>query len=153
MITDTEVKQLNALIGGPFAGFCADDTCIIHNKWMLLELPASQVGVTQPWKGKIMEEVRQWRYNLLPDGEGERAMVFRSEEKIRLASDTMEAYINKDAHDLLYDILERSPEYYLFSGTQQDGSPNSVGIAVDGKIIGVVAQDVETAEDGWLTVE
>jgi hypothetical protein len=153
MITDSEVKQLEEMPGGALAGCLAGDRVIVHNQWMLLDVPASEVTVTKPWPGKLMEDVRQWRYNLLPDGDGENAMVFRGEDRIRLVSDTVEAAIKPEVHALLYDILNGSPNYRLFAGSRSDKSPNAIAITVDDKIIGVIAVAVDEAAEGWLTVK
>jgi hypothetical protein len=154
MITDTEVKEFNALPGGNLACVTDGDRSIIHNQWLVIELPVSKVDVTREWTGEVMPDVRQWRYTQLPNGDGEVAMLFRGDGVIRLKSETAEALVRDDVHELLQTVFDyETPVYRLFPGNRTDGSPNAIGIQHGDHIIGAVAPYVENELTGWLTVE
>lgn len=151
MITDTEVKAFESLRQGSLASVPEGDKSILHNQWLVLEVPLAEIDTTRTWKGKVQPDVRLWRYTLLPEGGGESAVVLRSEGKIRLVGETVEASIQAELHSLLKDIFESTPQYRVYGGAREDGSPPAVAILRDGKVVGAVAQYVEDVKEGWLT--
>lgn len=159
MIDDQEVKELSKLHPRNRKPACIfnGDIAVVHSQWFVLEVPKDVVGVSD-WPGTPIEFIRQWKYEQLPEGEGEPAQPMRAtwevdDEQlpvIRLLSDDLRGHIPVWAYEFVKRHVD-DPEFRLFAGNRRDGAPANVGVYAKGKVVGVIAQIVEEVQDGWST--
>jgi len=152
MLSDPDVKILAKMHPRNKKPACSiqGDIAVVHSPFFVLEVPKQQVKVTE-WPGDPYPEVTKWRTEQIPQGvEGSKAQVMREtweEEKdaddeplsvVKLQTDETAVYVQKALYDLFDDQLD-SPEFRVYPGTRDDGTPHMIGVFNDAKLVGAVA--------------
>lgn len=146
MISDRDVKTLTKIHPRNKKPACTvvGETATVHSPFFVLEMPKAQVKVTE-WPGSPYPEVTPWRTEQIPSGvDGQKAQVMRetweeeSMDVVCLQADDLSACIQTVFYDFFDDQLS-SPEFKLYPGTREDGTPHMIGVFNEGKLVGAVA--------------
>ena len=147
MISDRDIKALSKIHPRNSRPACMtiNDLAIVHSPFFVLELPKQQIKVTE-WPAEPYPAIIDWRIRQIPTGEkGQRAQLMREtwEEDddlpvVRLQADGSALYIQGVLYDFFDDQLP-SPEFRLYPGEREDGTPYMVGVYSEEKLVGAVA--------------
>jgi len=153
MIDDLEVKELTERMDAvrfPPAFFLKDDAAVIYSDHLVLEVPKELIGTKKKWPGEkygIPDMIRQWRYELLPEGEGEPAQpvieTWHTEDGeeftvIGLISESVTSHMQQYLYDFITRHLEGTT-FRLYKPKRGDKKPSQIGVYVENRPVGVVA--------------
>ena len=136
------------------------DNAIIHSLCLVLELPKSEVTVSET-PDDLPDISKRWRERV-PKVTPEAAQTMRDRpwpedkneegepvEVIRLMSSGDDTFIQLGIYDFIRDQL-MDAEFRVYPGVREDKAPNPIGIFVEDKLVGLVGACVEKADAAWL---